>query len=445
MLKRRFAILLILIYMAVSAFSISFADTIPSSGINAVDSDSGVDILIGTEVGAASKVPVPEISAPSAILVEAETGQILYEKESRTPLHISTACKIMTTLVAIENADLSSNVTVSADSIGLEGSALNLEIGAKYRLKELLYATMLTSANDTALAIAEHVSSGKIGKFIDKMNETAARLGMDNTHFANPTGLLDIRQYTTAEDFALLIKHAIKNPTFNELFSARSRPWYGTGSRPEILTNSNQLFWSYEGVEGGKVGYNNKEQQTTVATALRTNVKLICVVLDAPERTMYTDTMTLFDYGFSNFWKSTLVSKGELLKTADLDGKPIRLISQSDIMYMHPIGENYIREFTSTAELTLPLKTTVPAGTATYILDDGTEVNISLYPETEIIPPDDTWTKFRKSIVDNRDIFILIIVLLIFEVILILFNLGKLFGKLYTYLSNKNKQKNGID
>ncbi|NLV36466.1 MAG: D-alanyl-D-alanine carboxypeptidase [Clostridiaceae bacterium] len=445
MLKRRFAILLTVIYMAFLASSVSFAGTMPISGANAAEPDSGVDIVIGNEAGVASKVPAPEISAPSAILVEAETGQILYEKESRIPLHISAACKIMTTLVAIENADLSSYVTVSSDSARPEGSALNLEIGAKYKLTDLLYATMLTSANDTALAIADHVSSGKIDRFIDKMNETAARLGMHNTHFANPTGLLDIRQFTTAEDFALLIKYAIKNPTFNSLFSARSRPWYGTGSRPEILTNSNQLFWSYEGVEGGKVGYNNKDQQTVVSTALRTNVKLICVVLDAPETTMYTDATTLFDYGFSNFWKSTLVSKGELLKTADLDGKPIRLISQSDIMYMHPIGENYIREFTSTAELTLPLKTTIPAGTATYILDDGTEVNISLYPETEIIPPDDTWTKFRKSIVDNKDIFILIIVLLVFEGILLLFNLGKLFGKLYTYLMNRSSQKRRID
>jgi D-alanyl-D-alanine carboxypeptidase (penicillin-binding protein 5/6) len=440
MQKRRFTIILTLLYMVVFTFSVSYGDTSPGTDTNS-GSHPGVDIVIGTGVGAASKVPAPEITSPSAILVEAETGQILYEKESRTPLHISAACKIMTALVAIENADLSSNVTASADSVGSEGSGLNLEIGAKYRLLDLLYATMLTSANDAAIAIAEHVSSGKIDKFVDKMNETAAELGMKNTRFFNPTGLLDARQYTTAEDLALLIKYAIKNPTFNELFSARSRPWYGTGNRPEILTSSNQLFWSYEGIEGGKAGYNNKDQQTIVATALRTNVKLICVVLNAPEKTMYTDAATLFDYGFNNFWKSTLVSKGELLKTADLDGKPIRLVSQSDIMYMHPIGESYIKEFTSTAELTMPLKTTIPAGTATYILNDGTEVNVSLYPETDIVPPDDTRTMIKKDIQENKDIFLLIAILLAIEAILLLFNFGKLFGKLYTFIMNRSKQK----
>lgn len=451
MLKRSFAILLIILYIIFS-FSVSFAGSAPNAGVRTgtdildcsasdAESDAGVDIIIGTDAAAASKVAVPEISAPSAILIEAETGQILYEKESRARRHISAACKIMTILVALENADLSSNVTVSADSVIPEGSALNLEVGAKYKLIELLYATMLTPANDAAIAIAEYVSSGDIKKFIIKMNETAAGLGMENTHFSNATGLLDNSQYTTAEDFALLIRYAIRNPTFNALFSARSRPWYGTGNRPEILTSSNQLFWSYEGIEGGKAGFNNKDQQTIVSTALRTNVELICVVLDAPEKTMYDDATTLFDYGFDNFWKSTLVRKGELLKTAELDGKTIRLVSQSDIMYMHPIGDNYIKEFSSIAELSLPLKTTIPAGTATYILDDGTEVNISLYPETGIVPPDDTRTKIRKDITANKDIFMLIIMLLAVEAILMLFNLGKFLGKLYTSRIKTNKKR----
>ena len=392
-------------------------------------------------VGAASKVPAPEISAPSAILMEADTGQVLYYKDPDRYLHISAACKLMTILVAIENADLYSNVTISTDTAITEGSALNLKVGAKYSLLDLLYATMLTSANDAAIAIAEHVSSGNIDKFIDKMNETAEKLQMTSTHFSNATGLYDAGQFTTANDISLLIKYAVKNPTFNNLFSSRSRPWYGTGEETKIMTSSNKLFWSYSGFEGGKIGYNDKSRQSIISTASRTNIHLICVILDAPADTMYTDAAALFDYGFDNFWKSTLVKKGDLLKTEELDGKPIRLISQSDIMYIHPIGENYIREFSATAHLTLPLKTTIPAGSAKYVLDDGTVVDIGLYPETEIVPPDDTWTIIRKKVNENRDIFVLVVVLLAIEAILLMFNLGRLFGKLFTTVTRYFKRR----
>jgi len=402
-------------------------------------------VFAGTEqsvgFGAANNVPAPEISAPSAILMEADTGQILYHKGKDSKLHISAACKLMTILVAIENADLYSNVTISSDTVIMEGSSLNLEIGAKYPLVDLLYATMLTSANDAAIAIAEHVASGNIKKFIDKMNETAKKLEMNNTHFSNATGLFDQMQYTTAEDVAKLISYAIKNPTFSKLFSSRSRPWYGTGNDAKILTNSNKLFWSYDGVEGGKIGYNDKDKQTIVCTAARNNMKLICVVLDAPEATMYSDATTLFDYGFGNFWKSTLVKKGDVLKIAEMDGKPIRLISQNDIMYVHPIGEDYIKEFSAEASLTLPLKTSIPAGSARYILEDGTEIDISLYPETEIVSPDDTLTIIRKKINENRDIFVLVFILAAIEAILLLFNLGRLLGRLFTSIKNKQQKK----
>ncbi len=422
-MRKRFFLILLIIFILAIPFA-GFADN---------------DEPIG--VGAASKVPAPEISAPSAILMEADTGQVLYYKDPDRYLHISTACKLMTVLVAIENADLYSNVTISADTAITEGSALNLEIGAKYSLLDLLYATMLTSANDAAIAIADHVSSGNMEKFIDKMNETAEKLQMTSTHFSNATGLYDVGQFTTANDISLLIKYAIKNPTFSKLFSSRSRPWYGTGDKAQIMTSSNKLFWSYSGFEGGKIGYNDKNRQTIICTATRTNIHLICVILDAPADTMYADAAALFDYGFDNFWKSTLVKKGDLLKTEELDGKPIRLISQSDIMYIHPIGENYIKEFSATAKLTLPLKTTIPSGSAKYVLEDGTVIDISLYPETEIVPPDDTWTVIRKKVNENRDIFMLVVVLLAIEAILLMFNLGRLFGKLFTTVIKLYKRR----
>ena len=391
--------------------------------------------------GASLRIPAPEISAPSAILVEADTGQVMYYKNSEAPLHISAANKLMTVLVAVENASLSSYVTVSSDSVDTEGSALNLEVGAKYLMNDLLHAIMLTSANDAAVAVAENVSSGDIEKFVDMMNETAEKLGMTGTNFSNPTGLYDESQYTTAKDLSLLIKYAIKNPQFNNIYSTKVKLWYDSSNNPKILTSSYQMFWSYDGLLGGKIGYNNKDQQSVVSTANRKNLNLISIVLDAPEQAMYTDTEALFDYGFNNFWKSTLVSKNEVIKTVEFEGHQVKLVSQSEVMYIHPIGESYISEFEATATITPPLKKTIPAGKAIYVLDDGTEVNISLFPESEIVPVEDTKTKIQKKINENKDIFLIVALLVVIEVILLLYNMGKLFVRLISFLIQRAKSK----
>ncbi len=395
-------------------------------------------IIANTEAmvqdGAVLSATTLEIAAPSAILIEAESGQVLFSKASDQPLHISAACKLMTVLVAIENSDLNSYVTVSTDSVGAEGSVLALTAGSKYPLEELLFAIMLTSANDAAIAVAEHVGAGDMSKFVAKMNETAERLNMNDTHFMNPTGLFEENQYTTAKDISLLIKHAIKNPAFNRIYSTKVRPWYGENGEIKILTSSNNLFWSYEGILGGKTGYNDKERQTLICTASKLNMTLISVVLDTSETSMYSDTETLFNYGFNNFRKSTLVSKGDVLKTAEFDGNEINLISQSDFTYVHPLGENYIAELTVDVDIKPPLKKTQPAGNAAYVLKDGTTINVSLYPETEIIPPDDFITSVKKTVQENKDIFMLVAFLLIIEVLLVVFNIGRLIKKLIVRL-----------
>src|SRR5690606_19266387 len=157
MQKRGLAILFATIYILMNTFSVSFADTDNAgSGAEIVLPDTGTADP-NTEIkgrGAASRVPAPEISAPSAMLMEAETGQILYEKNIEAPLHISAANKLMTVLVAVENSNLTSYVTASSDSVNTEGSTLNLIVGEKYLMNDLLHAVMLTSANDAATAVA---------------------------------------------------------------------------------------------------------------------------------------------------------------------------------------------------------------------------------------------------------------------------------------------------
>jgi len=365
------------------------------------------------------------ISAVSAILTDTERGQVLYGKDFQKRLHISAVCKLMTVLIAVEKGDMSLNVTISQDSVDADGSALNLEVGKKYPLMDLLYGIMLTSANDAAKAVSENVG-GDVDKFVIVMNEEAANLKMVGTHFTNPTGLYDENQYTTAKDISLLIKYALTKPVFNNIFSVKARPWdYGEG-QTKILTSPNKLFWSYDGVDGGKTGYINKGQQSLITTAQRDNMRLVCIMLDTPEENLFTDATAVLDYGFSKFRKSVLVNKGDVLKTAKIDDSEINLISQSVIYYIHPVGDSYIKEFSSTSFLEPPIKLSTAAGNAKYTLGDGSVINIDLVPEKEIVPPDDFITSAKTKIQENRNLLYLVVFLLLLEVIIIIVKLIKL-------------------
>ena len=380
----------------------------------------------------------PDIKAASAILMDTERGQVLYKKDSNTKLHISSVCKLMTVLLAVETGDLSPSVTISADSVDAEGSALGLQAGMKYVLNELLYGIMLTSGNDAAEAVAEYIG-GDVDNFVVKMNETAAKLNMTNTHFTNPTGLFSQEQYTTAYDVSLLIKYAITKPAFNEIFSAQARPWEYENGDVKILTSQNKLFWSYDGIEGGKTGYIKKEQQTLAATAVRGNMNLICVILDAPENDLFDNATTLLDYGFINFRKSILAHKGDPLKSITVEGKNINLISQEDVSYIHPTGESYIKKFRADIDLQAPFKKSTLAGMAEYILNDGTQISINLYPETEIVSPVGFFLSAKNKILENKNILYLVLFLLFIEVIIIIVNIIKLFRKAASKLFSDKK------
>ncbi len=359
------------------------------------------------------------IKANSLILTEVDRGQVLLSSNSDEKLHISAACKLMTILIALENGDMNSNVTISKESVEAEGSALSLVVGEKYTLEDLLYAIMLTSANDAAKAVAEFISGDSAG-FVSKMNETAARLKMNDTHFSNPTGLYDEEQFTTASDISIMIKYALSNSSFKRLFSARARPWTHQDNTTTILTSPNKLFWSYSGIDGGKIGYNKKEQQSLITSATRDGMTLICIVLDSPEESLFTDASSLLDIGFGEFRKSILVNTNDRLDTIDIDGNEIDLIALEEVYYIHPDGESYIKDLNISTDANLPIKKTKIAGTATYTLTDGTTIDIALYPESEILPAEDFLTSARKKVMENQDILYLIYFLIIMEVFLIL-------------------------
>jgi len=380
------------------------------------------------------------IKAPSAILIEADRGQILFKKQADKKLHISTVSKIMTAVLVIEKGDLEAKVTISKESITAEGSVLFLTVGEKYTVEDLLNAIIITNANDAANALAEYVGSD-ISKFVDIMNNKAKELNMKNTNFTNPTGLYDKEQYTTANDIAILMKYALSLPAFNRIFSYRAVPWVDKKGT-DLLTNSNKLFWSYDGVDGGKIGYNQKELQTAVTTATRNNRRLIAIILDAPEDSVFQDSVKLLDYGFNNFKKGVLVPKNQTLTSTAIGDKEINLIANSDIYYTHPIGETYVKSFSFNIakDIKPPITKSMIVGIARYTLLDDTVIDVNLYPETEILLPDNFRTTLVKQLKENRDIFILLIILICIEILIIIYKIIKGIVKLVKLIRTKHIQ-----
>ena len=379
---------------------------------------------------------MPTISAASSILVDAKRGQILYQKLSAARTHVSISSKIMTALLAIEKSQLDAKVTISKESANTEGATLNLVVGEKYSISDLLAAVILSPANDASNAVAEFVG-GDIEKFTILMNNKAKDLNLKNTNFTNPSGLYDPSQYTTAQDLATLMRFALSNPMFNNIFSFNARTWE-SGGKTQMLVNSNTLFWSYDGVDGGKAGYNDKQQQSAITTATREGTRLICIALDSPENAVFGDSTKLFDYGFSNFKTDILVQKGQVIKTLTVADQVINLISYNDVYYTFPIGDNYINRFelNITDKLDLPITKDTVLGVAKYILNDETVVDINLYSEREIYPPSGLLKKASDKLSENKDIYLLLLLLLVLEAVLVIFSLYKFF---YRLKSRNNK------
>ena len=243
-------------------------------------------------------------SASSAILMEAESGRVLYEQNAHEERLIASITKLMTALVALESGhDLEETVTVGEACTRAEGSSLYLRPGEEISLKGLLYGVMLRSGNDAALAVAEHCG-GSVEEFVGRMNEKAAQLGMVNSHFANPNGLNAEGHYSSAYDMALLARACLENEALAEIAATKSATVDG-----RVLTNHNKLLWQYEGCIGLKTGYTEKAGRTLVSAARRGGMTLIAVTLNDPDD--WRDHTALLDYGFSTYAPVTLTEEGK--------------------------------------------------------------------------------------------------------------------------------------
>ena len=266
-------------------------------------------------------------SAASAVLIEQNSGRVLYEQNADEERLIASITKIMTAVVALEHADKACPYTVTARDMA-EGSSMYLKPGDTLRLEELLYGLMLVSGNDAALAVA-HCVSGETEDFVALMNETAQKLGMTHTHFANSNGLDAEGHYSSARDMAVLTAYALENQDFRRIVSTAS---VTIGDR--YLANHNKLLRLYGGCIGVKTGFTKAAGRTLVSAAARDGMTLVCATLNDGDD--WNDHMALLDYGFANYRMETAVPVGRVLASVLVQGGTavsVPLAASEDLSY----------------------------------------------------------------------------------------------------------------
>lgn len=261
-----------------------------------------------------------ELSARAAILVSADTGKALLEHNADDTLPMASTTKIMTALVAIENASLDTNITVTDEAVGVEGSSIYLCEGEMLTLEELLYALLLESANDAAVAIAIGVG-GSVESFVQLMNARACSLGLTQTSFENPHGLDGDKHYTTARELAVIAKVALENEELARIFATPKMyiRFERDGITTErLLVNHNRMLRLYDGAIGVKTGYTKKSGRCLVSCARRNGMTFIAVTLDAPDD--WQDHAMMLDFGFESYENAELCSKLEISEILSVTG-----------------------------------------------------------------------------------------------------------------------------
>ncbi len=251
-----------------------------------------------------------EITAGAAILMDVDTGTILYKKNINTPYYPASITKILTTLIAVENSRMDEKVTFSRDSVyKTEGSGIWRDVGEVMTMEQCLYAVMLESANECAYAVAEHIS-GSMSKFVKLMNERAKSIGCTSSKFMNPHGLPDEKHVVTAKDMALIARAAYENETFRSICGTKryTIPPTNKHSESTYMVNHHKMLYPkdtdaylYDYCMGGKTGYTNAAGNTLVTYAQKDGMTLLAVILNGSSPQYWNETRALFDFGFENF------------------------------------------------------------------------------------------------------------------------------------------------
>ncbi len=292
-------------------------------------------IAINLLVTSAANAANHNLSGQSYVLMEEYSGRVLLERNSHQRMPMASTTKIMTALLAIEKGNLDDVVTIEEESVGVEGSSIYLKLGEKVILRELVYGLILRSGNDSAVAIANHIS-GSLEDFVDEMNKKASTLGALDTSFMNPHGLHDDNHYSSAYDLGLITRAAFESKEFCEIFSTKS--YKGEREANYYYVNKNKTLWEYDGGDGGKTGYTIRSGRCLVSSASRDNMRLIAVSLNAPN--WFNDNYILLDYGFENYKLYRIYDENQQMSITDvIDGEKDKLAVISEEEFYYPLTQ----------------------------------------------------------------------------------------------------------
>lgn len=281
-----------------------------------------------------------DIGAKSAILIERDSGRILYAKNISEKLPIASTTKILTALIAIEKGDLEKIVTIKKEWTDIEGSSIYLKANEKIKLKDLIYGLMLRSGNDAGVAIACEIA-GSVDNFSVLMNKRAKEIGAKNTNLINPHGLHSDEHYSTAYDLALITREALKNKIFREI--SKTNDYTSMRENPQIFYNKNKTLNQYDGGDGVKIGYTKVAGRCLVASATREDMQLIAIVLN--DGNWFNDSYKLFDYGFENFKNTTIIRGNNFIKNLYIENSNIEKIPIiTDKKFTYPLTKNELKD-----------------------------------------------------------------------------------------------------
>lgn len=315
----------------------------------------------------ASAAPSPlNLTAKSAIVIEASTGEILYEKNAEERRYPASTTKIMTIITALESGKVKDMVTISPNAANTEGSSMDVIVGERLKMQDMLYGVALVSGNDATVAIAEHIS-GSVSNFAKLMTYKAHSIGAMSTNFTNSSGLPDPNHYSTAHDLARIAAYGYKNPQFAEIVGTLQKDIPRYINQNEVFYNQNKLLHIYSGANGVKTGYTNDAGRCLVSAAKRGNIQLITVVLD--DDYMWEDSMTLLDYGFSQLEETEIVHAKDLVGTVQISNgrTDVTPAVVSDSLFV-PTTQSNRDEFRTVVEISETLTAPVTAGQKVGVL-----------------------------------------------------------------------------
>ncbi|TQQ85690.1 D-alanyl-D-alanine carboxypeptidase [Peptacetobacter hominis] len=397
----------------------------------------------------------PSLVAKYAVLLDYETGKVLYQKNGNVKMYPASTTKAWTAYLVIKHVkNLDETVTIG-DLPYIEPTSMFLQKGESFTVRELLLALMLHSCNDVAYVLAEYVS-GSIEEFAKLMNEEAEAIGCTNTHFNNPNGLPDTNHYSTAKDMALIARQAMTDSTFREIVSTESVTFEPTAQYPQkrVYTNSNQFLTSngymtyrgkkvpikYDIVDGIKTGFTNAAGKCLLSTAIKDKQRVIAAVFNSTNEGIYPDSRAIIDYGFENYDSYTIVDKDEFVESKrKLFTKQKELVYQPEQNYTVLVSEGAPLDGEYTAEkeldnIDLPVKKGDVVGKMSVYKDGKLIKKINLVANNDL---DSIFSFFTESSLFKILSAILKTVIAIIAILIILLILRKF----YIRKKRRNRRK----